>query len=35
MMEDYDIPITGTCEDCGAFYESVDQTVPCEECDKR
>lgn len=35
MIEDYDTPVVGTCEDCKAYYESMDQTTPCEECDNK
>ena len=32
-MEDHDTPVTGDCDDCKAYYESIGQTF--EECQQR
>lgn len=32
MMEDYDTPVIGDCNDCEAHYESMGEVAPCETC---
>ena len=33
MMEDYDTPIEGSCEDCMAYYDSEGLICPCNDCE--
>jgi hypothetical protein len=31
MMEDYDTPEWGNCDDCGAHYEGLGEKPPCKK----